>query len=234
MKTLKLFAFTPAWGLPTSGPFALKLVAWLNANNIPFEMIHENRSGKGPLGKSPWIEIDGERIGDSDVIITQLAQRHGIALPGKPSTPEEAAAHAFKTMFEEHFHQVLEWELFVHAEGLEHIRSVVREAAPGLLAPVITRSLHRHFSRQLHARGIARHTPERIASAGQADIDALGALLSRQPNIDGDNPGLADYAVLGQVAPLARWSMRTPVADAIKQNRAVMDWCERLIAAYLV
>lgn len=72
-----------------------------------------------------------------------------------------------------------------------------------------------------------------IDGAGQTDIEALRALLSQQPNIDGSEPGLADFAVLGQVAPMARWNMRTPVADAIKQNQAVMDWCARLIAAYL-
>ncbi|WP_071796251.1 glutathione S-transferase family protein [Natronohydrobacter thiooxidans] len=233
MSVLKLFAFSPAWGLPTSGPFAIKLVAWLNANKIPFELVNENRSGKGPLGKSPWIEIGGKRLGDSDVIIEHLAQRHAIALPGKPATPPAATAYAFKTMFEEHFHQVLEWELFVHPEGLAHIRSVISEAAPGLLVPTITRSMYRHFSRQLHARGIARHTPERIAAIGQADIDALAALLASQPYICGDTPGLADFAVLGQVAPLARWHMQTPVASAVKANRPVMYWCERLIAEYL-
>ena len=27
---LKVFTFSPAWGLPTSGPFALKLLKWLD------------------------------------------------------------------------------------------------------------------------------------------------------------------------------------------------------------
>ena len=29
MTTLRVFTFTPDWGLPSAGPFAIKLLAWL-------------------------------------------------------------------------------------------------------------------------------------------------------------------------------------------------------------
>ena len=55
---LRVFTFSPDWGLPTNGPFALKLLAWLRLADLPYEQVVENNSGKGPKGKSPWAEVD--------------------------------------------------------------------------------------------------------------------------------------------------------------------------------
>jgi hypothetical protein len=68
MATLKVFTFAPDWGLPTVGPFALKLLAWLELAGLPYEQVYEANPRKGPKSKNPWIELDGERIGDSELI----------------------------------------------------------------------------------------------------------------------------------------------------------------------
>jgi glutathione S-transferase len=78
MATLKVFTFAPDWGLPTVGPFALKLLAWLELAGLPYEQVFEVNPRKGPKGKNPWIELDGERIGDSELIIDLLRKRHAI------------------------------------------------------------------------------------------------------------------------------------------------------------
>jgi len=56
---LKVFTFSPAWGLPTSGPFPLKLIKWLDLSGLPYRQVYEDNSMKGPKRKSPWIELDG-------------------------------------------------------------------------------------------------------------------------------------------------------------------------------
>jgi glutathione S-transferase len=120
---LRVFTFAPAWGLPTVGPFALKLLAWLELAGIPYEQVIEGNPRKGPKGKNPWVELDGQRIGDSEIIIEVLKHRHSIDLE-EGLTPEQAAAgHAWRRTFEEHFHQVLEWELFFHPAGAAWIKA---------------------------------------------------------------------------------------------------------------
>lgn len=232
MSSLRVFAFEPDWGLPTTGPFALKLLAWLELNGIPYEQVVEGNSRKGPLGKSPWIEHDGKRIGDSEAIIKYLAGHYG-----KPIEPEvadaatRAAAHAFKVAFEEEFHQILEWELFFRSEGAAYIDGQIRKATPPLVGALVSRLVRKHFHRQLHARGIARHDPETIAAKGGADLDALAAWLRDRPFLAGDEPILADLAVFGQVAPMLHWPMDTPVAHYAKTLPPVRDWCGRVRAA---
>ena len=51
--SLRVFTFAPEWGLPTVGPFALKLLAWLELAGIPYEQVVDGNPRKGPNGKNP-------------------------------------------------------------------------------------------------------------------------------------------------------------------------------------
>jgi glutathione S-transferase len=96
MATLRVFIFAPDWGLPTVGPFALKLLAWLELAGLPYEQVFEANPRKGPKGKNPWIELDGERIGDSEVIIDLLRKRHAIDLDDGLTPEQVAIGHAWR------------------------------------------------------------------------------------------------------------------------------------------
>ncbi|HEY7749076.1 MAG TPA: glutathione S-transferase N-terminal domain-containing protein [Aestuariivirgaceae bacterium] len=83
MPVLRVYTFSPHWGLPSAGPFALKLLAWLELAGIPYEQVIEDNPRKGPKGKNPWIELDGELIGDSGLIIDRLSRRFGIDMDAR-------------------------------------------------------------------------------------------------------------------------------------------------------
>ncbi len=229
MEPIRVFTFAPGWGLPTVGPFALKLLAWLDHHAIPYSQQVENRSDRGPMGKSPWIEQGGQRMGDSDAIIRHLAAQHGLPDPMRCDTPAQAANLGLRIAFEERFHQILEWELFVHPEGRREMRAMICAQTPPLVGPLIFASMARHFRRQLHARGIGRMPPARIAQEGRGLLDALALRLTDGGGwLDPDGPGLTDFAVWGQVAQMLCWPMQTPVADHAKAMPKLRAWHERM------
>lgn len=228
---LEVYTFAPDWGLPTTGPFALKLLAWLNLNGIAYQQVIENRPSKGPRGKSPWVALDGRLIGDTDVIIATLAERLGLPREDPAATPRAAAAHAFQTACEERLHQVLEWELFVHPAGFAWVEGAVRAELPRPLAALVARAMRRHFARQLRARGLARHEPETIAALGRRELAALGRYLEAEGWLGGAAPGEADCAAFGQVAPLVSWPMDTPVAAHARADPVLADWVARMRSA---
>ena len=228
MAELRVFTFAGDWGLPTTGPFALKLLGWMGLNGIAYEQVIENNPAKGPLGKSPWIEVDGKRIGDSDVVIRFLAERHRIPVEPEIDAPSRAIAHAWRMTFEEHFHQVLEWELFVNDAGFAYIDKMTRDELPPVMSVAVSHMMRRHFRRQLAARGIGRHSAETVADMGRRDVDSLADYLAGRLFIGGDNPSLADLSVFGQVAPPMHWHMDTPVANHIKTLTPLRGWCDRV------
>jgi glutathione S-transferase len=228
MAELRVFTFSPAWGLRSSGPFAMKLLKWLDLAGIPFTQVVEDLPNKGPKGKNPWIELDGERIGDTEIIIDLLSKRSGFDIDGGLLPDQRALSHAVRRMVEEHFHMVVEWELFVHPAGVEGTRKLSANAVPAPLAGLATSYMTRHFARQLHARGIARHAPEVIASKARADLDAIEALIGHGPYLVGKHQSMADVAIYGLLMPMARWPMKTPTADSIKSRPRLMAYLERM------
>ena len=124
---------------------------------------------------------------------------------------------------------VLEWELFVHPAGIEGgARPMAREAVPGPLSGVATAYITRHFGKQLHARGIARHAADTIAAKARADLDALEALIGDGPYLNGNRLSMADLSIYGLLMPMARWPMKTPAADSIKSRPKLMAYLDRL------
>jgi len=228
MTNLRVFTFSPHWGLPSAGPFAIKLLAWLKLAGIPYEQVIEDNPGKGPKGKNPWIELDGEPMGDSELIIAFLSQKYGVDLDAGLSAEQKAVGLAWRRTFEEHFHQVLEWELFVHPAGEAYIRKALVSQMPPVVGPLIFSMLRSKLQKQLYARGLARHTPDVIAAKGRADVDAFAAFLGDRPFVVGDQPGTADTAVFGQLAPLVYWPMETPVASHAKSLGSVVGYCDRM------
>jgi hypothetical protein len=103
MITLRVFTFTPDWGLPSAGPFAIKLLAWLELAGIPHEQVIEDNP-RGPKGKNLWLELDGEPIGDTELIIDLLSKRYGADLDAGLSSEQKAIGLAWRRTFEEHFH----------------------------------------------------------------------------------------------------------------------------------
>ncbi|MFB6351143.1 MAG: Tom37 metaxin N-terminal-like domain-containing protein, partial [Bradymonadaceae bacterium] len=173
MDSLRVFVFSPNFGLPTSGPFALKLECWLRMHQIDYERVYEDNPSKGPKGKNPWVEFDGERLGDTEIIIERLSRKLDLE-PGPDLTPRErAVATSTRRMVEEHLHQVFEWELFVHDAGWEVMSDHIDTHFPWGLSAGLKIYLRRHFRKQLYARGINRHAPEQVAKMGREDLDAL-------------------------------------------------------------
>jgi len=228
MSQLRVFTFFPAFGLPTGGPFALKVLKWLDIAGIAYEQVIENNSGKGPNGKNPWVELDGERIPDSEIIIDRLSRLYGFDIDAGLDPVARARLHAFRRMIEEHLHMVFEWEMFVHPNGRPFVMEVARSMAPRPLAGVAAAMVCRQLGKQLHARGIARHADDVIARKGIADVDAVEAALGDQAYLAGDRPSLADVSAYGMMQPMARWPMATPVADHIKSRPGLCAWLDRI------
>lgn len=225
MEPFRVFTFAPAWGLPSAGPFALKLLAWLDHHDIPYRQEIENRPDRGPLGKSPWIEQGSLRMGDSDTIIRHLAAQQGLPDPFRCDTAAQATNRGLRIAFEERFHQILEWELFVHPEGRREMRAMIRTLTPPLIGPLVFAQMARHFDRQLRARGIGRLAPAQVAEEGRRLLDALALRLETGGGwLDEGGPGLADFTVWGQVAPMLCWPMSTAVANHAKAIPILCAW----------
>lgn len=230
---IRLFAFGTGWGVPfnTSAPFPLKLETWLRMAGIPFEFVVANDPNKGPKGKSPWIEIGTERMGDSALIIEHLEQRFGINIDAHLDAQQRALAVSVQRMLEEHYHQCFEHQLFF-GRGAEERLQEFAATMPIPLRWLVPTVLKRTFAKQLYARGMGRHAEEVIIAQGKSDLDALSVLLGNQPYFLGDQPSSIDACVFGFLGVSLYVDGDNPLYQYGATIENLMRYCERMRARY--
>jgi len=231
--TIQLFAFGTGWGVPfaTGAPFPLKLATWLRMAGLPFDFVLANDPSKGPKGKSPWIEYDGMRMGDSSLIIEHLEKRFAIGLDDHLDANQRALALCVQRMLEEHYHQCFEHQLFFGRGGEQRLREFA-DSMPLPLRWLVPTVLKRAFSRQLYERGMGRHSEEVIIAQGKADLDALAALLGERPYFLGNRPSSIDACVFGFLGVSLYVAGDNPLYRHGASREPLMRYCERMRARY--
>jgi len=226
---IKVFSFGPAWELPfaSCAPFPIKLESWLRLTEIPYEAIVENNVNKGPKKKSPWIEDDQIRMGDSELIIEYLKQKHGINPDSGLTLAEQASALAWQRMLEEHYHQVWEYLHFVTKEGKVASDDFFKQL-PVLARPIIKHVVCSGLEKQLYERGIGRHTHDEVVTMGISDIDAISHFLGDKDYFFGTTPVTFDTIAFAFLS-LTIWTPEiSPVHTHARSLQNLVDYCQRM------
>jgi glutathione S-transferase len=226
---IKLFMVGTGWGLPfkTSAPFPLKLETWLRIAGLEYEVEIANNPGKGPKKKSPWIEDGDVRMGDSELIIAYLKDKHGVDPDAPLSAEQRALSVAVHRMFEEHYHQAFEHELFFGRGGRERLKEFAKQLPP-VLSQVFPFVFMSQLSKQLYARGLGRHDPEQIVAMGKADLDAASTLLGDKPFFLGDEPCGLDACAFGFLGVTVYVEGDNPLFNHAASLTNLFDYCERM------
>ena len=70
--TIVLHQFAPMYGLPNPSPFCIKLETYLRLAKLEYTVATLKGPPRSPTGKAPYIEIDGEVLCDSGLIVAEL------------------------------------------------------------------------------------------------------------------------------------------------------------------
>ena len=229
---MRLFTFAPAWGLPTAGPFGLKLEMCLRMLGVPYERTSENDNRKGPKRKSPWIEDGHFRLGDTELILDYVQRTRGLEVDDTLSPLEGARSQILRSMLEEHYHQIFEYELVVLNDGFVHLRKIFEGSMSAPMVALAGPLIRRGFKKHLFERGIARHAPEQVAAMGRADIDALATWLGDREWFVADRPTRADASAFGLLAVSIRSPLATPVCSYARSKANLVAFVDRALARF--
>jgi glutathione S-transferase len=229
---MRVYTFSPAWGLPTAGPFGLKLEACLRMLGVPYERRFENNVGKGPKRKSPWIQDGDLVLGDTELILQHVARTHGKVLDAQLSEHDRARSHVLRRMVEEHYHAVFEYELVVLDEGFAQLRGMVGASMPAVVRPVVMPMVRRSFRHHLFERGIGRHSASEVEAMGRADVDALAGWLGDREWFITDAPTKADASVFGLLAVSIKSPLPTPVCSYARTKPNLVAFVDRALTCW--
>ena len=214
---IKLYQFARAFGIPNASPFCMKIECALRMAGLEYEVVECPSPGKSPKGKLPYI-VDGDaRLGDSELILDHLRDRHGFDPDRGLSEEQKAISRAFQALLDERFYWVLIQLRWIDPRNWPATREVFFNWVPSPFRRLLAEWVRRGLGKQLYDHGLGRHTPEEIYAFGIADLRAVAAWLGDKPYFHGDTPTRIDACLTSYLGNL----FRIPVAFNPIQQEAI-------------
>ncbi|CAI4228830.1 unnamed protein product [Auanema sp. JU1783] len=194
------YCFPRADTVPNVSPFSLKLETFMRLHNIRYENVYTltKRSKHGLL---PFVELNGQTIADSQLIIEKLKTVHNIK---EFENPEEAAVHrAFQRMIENHTFFVLnKFKILdrIDEMGKAFLKNTdLPKYLKPLAKPILKWKLvSRAKSRQNAALG--NYSDEDFKMLLKKDLDAFRDFLGEKKYFAGNKITLTDCSLFGILA----------------------------------
>jgi glutathione S-transferase len=226
---IRLHVFPPIIsGTPNPGPFCVKLEAALRIAGVPYEVTHDSNPASGPKGKMPFVEIDGERMGDSTLILERLAREQGVDLDQGLTPRERAQSHALQRMIEERLYSVMLYSRWSEPANWAKLRRLFFGGLPFPLRMILPRSIRKARMQSLHAQGTGRHARDEIYALGAADLKAIGDILGDKPFFFGDRPTLADVTAFAFLVSIIGPDFDSPLKESALSHANLVSHTERM------
>ncbi|XP_058116612.1 failed axon connections isoform X2 [Anopheles coustani] len=203
-----LYQFTRTPMLPSISPFCLKVETWLRLAGLKYENIDHKLKLRSKKGQLPFVEVNGEEIADSTIIMAELAQRFEKDLDVALTQEQRNIAHAMISMLENHLvWVVLSWrikntEQMVKGYKINLQHALGSRLPNALLSFFFKFQFSRKGAKKVKAQGLGVHKPEEIEEFGRKDLKVLSELLADKPFFFGDEPTTLDcvaFSVLAQI-----------------------------------
>lgn len=214
-------------GHMNASPFVGKLETWLRIAGLPYAFQPGNPF-KAPKGKVPYVDIDGELVGDSQLIIERLKEKHRLTLDDHLSPEQRALGHAVRRMLEEGTYFCTVYTRWVRPEGWAVYKPLMGKVIPGLVLALVRRNVRK----SVHSQGTGRHSDEQILSFAAADFVALATLLGDKPYLLGDRPTSVDATAYAFANGLVSFTGCAALKQVADQHPNLAAYVERMTAAY--
>ena len=202
--------------------FCIKLETYLRVSDTPYKTAPFKRS-QAPKGKIPYVELDGQLVGDSQLIIEKLEQRSKQPLDAALPARDRASAQMIRRALEEGLYFIGLYIKWAIADGYAITRDEMKQFVPGIALPIVRRVQRK----KLHAQGTGRHTHDEIMAMGRADVDALAELVGDGPFVFGATPRTIDCTVFAFVESISGFPLDTPVKQQLQSHAGLVAYRKR-------
>jgi len=203
-----LYQFSRTPLLPSLSPYCLKVETWLRLAGLKYENVDHKMKFRSKKGQLPFVELNGEEIADSAIIVKELAQRFENDLDAALSAEQRNVAHAMISMIENHLVWVIMWwrtkypdqVLKGYKVNLQH--ALGTRIPNGILNFFFKFAFGRKGAKKVKAQGIGVHSADEINEFGQSDLKVLSDMLADKPFFFGDEPTNLDVVAFSHLAQI--------------------------------
>ncbi|XP_076673808.1 failed axon connections isoform X2 [Andrena cerasifolii] len=221
-----LYQFSRTPLLPSISPYCLKVETWLRLNGIRYENVDHKLKFRSKKGALPFVEVNGEEIADSTIILRELSQKFDKDLDVGLTSEQRSVSHAMISMIENHLVWVvtcwrtknLDQVLKGYKVNLQHVLGT--RIPNGILNFFFKLTFGRKGAKKVKAQGMGVHTPEEVSKFGCTDLKVLSDMLADKPFFFGDEPTTLDVVAFAHLAQILYIDKDTPYSlrDYMQEN----------------
>lgn len=231
--SLTLFQFPRGQTVPNYSPFCLKLETYLRLAKIPYESVSTVSFKKAPKKKLPFIQIDGEFMGDSTLIIQRLAKmKPEWDLDRHLTTEQRALTVAVQCLLEDSLVAATVHMRWADPSGWKEFGSVVFSGAPAVIRVVVGGMLHKKSIKRSWLHGIGRHKREEILEIADRDMQSVSALLGTKTYFFGDQPSSIDCVLYGVLAQFVEAQIPSDMSQQITKYPNLVAYVQRMSSEF--
>ena len=217
-------------------PFVYRLETWLRMADIEFESKFGSTLQllqEAPRGLIPFVDLDGERLDDSSVIIETLKGRHGDILNDERLTAKERALGTLvKTLCEHELFYFMIYGRWVDGDA-DTFAEFLYRATPDDERPMAKAAAKENvINGMLHGFRIGRYDPGFIRDAFRDRQNALAHFLGDKPFIFGEAPSTIDAGLYAILASFIHFPLPNPHVEIARDYQSLVAYCDRIKARY--
>ncbi|XP_013179294.1 PREDICTED: failed axon connections [Papilio xuthus] len=203
-----LYQFTRTPVLPSTSPYCLKVETWIRLAGIKYQNVDHKSKFRSKKGQLPFVELNGEEIADSAIIVKELSKKFDKNLDAGLTPVQRGISHAMVSMIENHFSWVVLWWRAKYPESMikgyqVNLRNALNTRLPNPILNICFKfTAARKGMKKAKAHGIGLHTEEEILDFGRYDMRVLSEFLEDKPYFFGDEPTLLDVVAFANLAQL--------------------------------
>jgi glutathione S-transferase len=232
MSTIVLHQFSRSFGLPNASPFCMKLETYLRMAEIPHELAFEETLDKAPKKKMPYIEDEGQKIGDSNLVIEYLQKKYGDRTDAHLSAADRAVSLAMRRMIDENLYWALVYSRWVDEKNWPITRSVYFGELPPVVKQILPGVLRKGTIKSMTGHGMGKHTEAEIYEIGCRDIQALSDFLGDREFFFGDRPTILDATAYATIANLIKVPMDSPLRTKATGLANLVSFNDRITSKF--
>ncbi|CAP24048.1 Protein CBG02473 [Caenorhabditis briggsae] len=221
----------PANRLPNLSPYCLKIETFLRANRIKHEVVGTWLTlRQSPRGLLPFIELNGQQISDSQVIVWKL-QKH-FDLDDKLEGTDRGTARAVERMVDLSTNYALLVDKTVNNAHLLLARQVSNLPLPGFITNYLAKSFSNIARRRVNGV-LGKLDIAEQKELLRRDIRAIDDILGDKKFLFGDRITSVDCSVFGQIGAVFYLPYRQQISDLLEDDfPRVRAYCDRIRQHY--
>ena len=226
--TITLFSYPELYGLADNNPYGLKVFAFLRFCNLAFRHEHIFDAKTAPRGQLPYIEDDGEVVGDSDAIIAHLIRKHRLTIDAGLTVAQRNTDHLVRRMLDD-LYWVMSYSRWRDDRFWPLFRDKLLATHSRLTASDLEAARKYNFERY-YFQGIGRYQAEEVYGRGLADLQVLANLIGANGFLFADKPNSIDAGIYGFLANIYFYDIDTPLKRFIVSHADLARYCNLLHA----